>query len=459
MRRRSRLAVTLVALVTVGGLIVGGDPRDPVLAADPIQQAKAERASIQAELADQRVRLDQLRAKSSRLSGQLDLARAALADITAEYERVVSLLTQLRTEVKEITDELARLRTRIDRMDDRLRAVSQEILVQSEELRAREDLLQDHLRSAYEQTQTSLLEVLLSAPSLDAATNQVGYLVTLSDQDEVLADQIRSIREQLAVKKETLQEGRASLAEARSVAVDQQQLLTRRQHQLHQLERETASLKAAAEQKRAEQEAALNAALEAKGDVADQIAKNEAAFRQATSLVHRLVAEQQALIEARRLAEEEARREAQRQSKQLSAAAYRWPEVGARVTQEWGPTSFALEPSYTYNGVYYPHFHGGIDMTVGCGAPILAAKAGVVVASGRPLWPYDPGYGVVIDHGGGIQTWYWHITTQIIVQPGQVVGTGQVIGYEGTTGVSTGCHLHFATNVNGIWENPRFLLP
>ena len=98
-------------------------------------------------------------------------------------------------------------------------------------------------------------------------------------------------------------------------------------------------------------------------------------------------------------------------------------------------------------------------MTVGCGTPILAAKAGVVVASGRPLWPYDPGYGVVIDHGGGIQTWYWHITTQIIVQPGQVVGTGQVIGYEGTTGFSTGCHLHFATNVNGIWENPRFLLP
>jgi murein DD-endopeptidase MepM/ murein hydrolase activator NlpD len=98
-------------------------------------------------------------------------------------------------------------------------------------------------------------------------------------------------------------------------------------------------------------------------------------------------------------------------------------------------------------------------MVAGCGSPILAAKAGVVVASGQPLWPYDPGYGVVIDHGGGIQTWYWHITTQIIVQPGQVVGTGQVIGYEGTTGFSTGCHLHFATNISGVWENPRLLLP
>ena len=459
MRRRSRLTVTFVTLLTVSGLIVGGDPQGPVLAADPIEEARAERASIQAELADQRARLDELRAKSARLSGQLDLAEAELADITAEYERVVSLLTQVRREVRETTAQLERLRNRIDRMDDRLRAVSREILAQTEELRTREALLQDHLRGAYEQSQISLLEVLLSAPSLDAATNQVGYLLTLSDQDQALADEIRSIREQLDVKKETLQQGRTTLAEAREVAVEQERILLQRRRQLWRLEKETKRLQAAAAQKRAEQEAALNAALEAKGDVAEQIEQNEAAFRQATSLVNQLVAEREALERARQLAEEEARREANRNSKQLSAAGYRWPEVGARITQEWGPTNFTLEPSYTYNGVYYPHFHGGIDMTVGCGAPIYASKAGVVVASGRPLWPYDPGYGVVIDHGGGIQTWYWHITTQIIVQPGQVVGTGQVVGYEGTTGFSTGCHLHFATNVNGIWENPRYLLP
>ena len=459
MRRRSRLTATLVALVAVSGLIVGGDPRDPVLAADPIQQAKAERASIQQELDAQRARLDELRAKSAHLSSQLDLAEAELADITAEYERVASLLTQVRGEVKEITADLAQLRARIDRMDARLNAVSQEILVQTADLQARQALLQDHLRSAYEQSQTSLLEVLLSAPSLDAATNQVGYLVKLSDEDEVLAEQIRAIREELTVKRATLQEGLAGLHEAQDLAQRQERILTRRQHQLHQLHMETARLRAAAERKRAEQAAALNAALEAKGDVADQIQRNEAAFRQASSLVHRLVAEREALEEARRLAEEEARREARRHAKQLSAAGYRWPEFGARITQEWGPTSFVMEPSYTYQGVYYPHFHGGIDMTAGCGTPILAAKAGVVVASGRPLWPYDPGYGVVIDHGGGIQTWYWHITTQIVVQPGEVVGTGQVIGYEGTTGFSTGCHLHFATNVNGVWENPRYLLP
>jgi murein DD-endopeptidase MepM/ murein hydrolase activator NlpD len=455
MRRRSRLAITLVALLTVGGMIVSGDPRNQALAADPIAEAKADRAAIQSELASQRARLDELRATSAALSRQLDTAEAELANITAQYERVVLLLGQVRREVAHVQHELNLLRARIDRMNNRLRNVAADIAMQTRELQDREALLQDHLRSAYEQSQTSLLEIILNADSLDSATNQVGYLLNVSEQDQALADEIRAIREELEVKQETLQEGRLQLRDARVAAAEEQALLVEREGQLARLEKKTENLQAAAQRKRAEQEAALNAALEAKGNVQEQIAANERAFEQANALVGQLVAEREALEEARRLAEEEARQNAN----DLSAAGFRWPEAAFRVTQEWGPTNFSMEPPYTYHGVYYPHFHGGIDIAGGCGTPILAAKAGVVVASGRPLWPYDPGYGVVIDHGGGIQTWYWHITTQIVVSPGQVVGTGQVIGYEGSTGFSTGCHLHFATNVYGIWENPRFYLP
>ena len=71
----------------------------------------------------------------------------------------------MRREVREITQQLERLRARIDRMDDRLRAVSQEILVQNASCATARRCLQDHIRSAYEQSQTSLLEVLLSAPT------------------------------------------------------------------------------------------------------------------------------------------------------------------------------------------------------------------------------------------------------------------------------------------------------
>ncbi|HEY7525899.1 MAG TPA: peptidoglycan DD-metalloendopeptidase family protein [Candidatus Limnocylindria bacterium] len=455
MRARSRLAVMLMALLTVGMMVIGSDPQHRALAADPVSQAKAERASIEAELAAQRAKLDELRATSATLSRQLDAAQHELENATAQYERVVGLLQAVRADIADITVRLQDLRARIARMDHRLWVVSQEVAAQTSELQAREALLQDHLRSAYEQSQTSLLEIILNAPNLDEATNQVGYLLTVSDQDKALAAEIRALREELLVKQQTLSEGRAALREARIAASAERRHLVVRKAQLQDLEARAAKLKAAAEKQRAAQEAALNAALKAKGNVKQQIADNERAFEQANQLVHRLVAEQNAIEQARRLAEEAARR----QAKQLSALGFRWPEIGARVTQEWGPTSFTMEPAYTYRGVYYPHFHGGLDMVAGCGSPILAAKAGVVVASGQPLWPYDPGYGVVIDHGGGIQTWYWHITTQIVVRPGQVVNTGQLIGYEGTTGFSTGCHLHFATNVNGVWENPRAYLP
>ena len=455
MRGRSRLAVTLVALLTVGTMIVGSDPRNQALAADPVSQARTERASIEAELAAQRAKLDELRATSATLSRQLNDAEQELADATAEYERVIGLLQAVRADVNEITARLRDLRARIERMDRRLWVVAQGIAAQTTELEARETLLQDHLRSAYEQSQISILEIILHASNLDEATNQVSYLLTLSDQDKALADEIRQIREELLVKQGTLSEGRAALRASRIAASEERHRLVERKAQLVELEQRAAKLKAAAEKKRAAQAAALNAALEAKGNVKQQIADNERAFEQANQLVHRLVAEQRAIEEARRLAEKAARD----QANQLSALGFRWPEVGTRVTQEWGPTTFAMEPPYTYHGVYYPHFHGGLDMVAGCGSPILASKAGVVVASGQPLWPYDPGFGVVIDHGGGIQTWYWHITTQIVVRPGQVVNTGQIIGYEGTTGFSTGCHLHFATNVSGVWENPRAYLP
>ncbi|MGH2402540.1 MAG: M23 family metallopeptidase, partial [Candidatus Limnocylindria bacterium] len=125
----------------------------------------------------------------------------------------------------------------------------------------------------------------------------------------------------------------------------------------------------------------------------------------------------------------------------------------------WGPTGFALEPPYTYRGTYYPHFHAGIDFANGCGTPIYSVGAGVVVASGQPLMPWDSGYGVVIDHGGGIQTWYWHMQARVVVAPGTIVTSESLIGYEGTTGMSTGCHVHFAVNDHGVWENPRAYLP
>jgi murein DD-endopeptidase MepM/ murein hydrolase activator NlpD len=347
----------------------------------------------------------------------------------------------VQAQVADMTARLADLRAQIASLDKQLQGVAIEIIRQTDELHSREALLQDHVRDAYERSQTSMLELLLSADSLDAATNQVGYMLTVSDQDKQLADEIRDLRASLKSQEETLRQGREQVAAARDEARAEATLLAEREAELAGMQAELARLKGAADQKRREQEAALNAAVAARGDVARQIELSQQAFDAATRLVAKLQAE------------EDARRQAP------SAFGFKWPELGFRVTQEWGPTTFVLEPPYTYKGVYYSHFHGGIDLANGCGTPILAVGTGTVRASGQPLWPWDSGYGVVISHGSGVQSWYWHLRAQVIVQPGQVVSRGQLIGYEGTTGNSTGCHLHFAINDHGVWENPRVYLP
>jgi murein DD-endopeptidase MepM/ murein hydrolase activator NlpD len=462
MRRRSRLAVTLVALLTVATSVVGTQPSGPAHAADPISEAKARQEQLERTVRQQERHLADLRAAGTQLTSALRAAEAELAELTAEYERIHGLLEQVKVQIAEIKAHIAELVAQIAELDAQLEVLAAEIAEQSRELRARETLLEDHLRSAYERSQTSILEMLLSAESLEAATNQVGYLLAMSEQDRELAEEIRTMREGLREQRQTLGDGRRAVAMAREAANQEREELEARELELVDLEARAAELQAAAAVKRAEQEALLNTNLAAQRNVEEAYRQNSAAMVAQQALVTRLVAEererQRQIEEARRRqAEEEARRRAQASA--VSAAGFRWPLAYFKVTQEFGPTSFALEPPYTYNGTWYRHFHTGIDIASGCGNRVMAAKAGVVVASGQPLAPYDSAYGVIIDHGGGVQSWYWHMTSRVVVGPGAIVTRGQLIGYEGNTGFSTGCHVHFAVNVNGQFENPRFFLP
>jgi murein DD-endopeptidase MepM/ murein hydrolase activator NlpD len=96
-------------------------------------------------------------------------------------------------------------------------------------------------------------------------------------------------------------------------------------------------------------------------------------------------------------------------------------------------------------------FHRGQDFAAQCGTPVLAAASGKVTFSG---WhPYGGGNRVVIDHGNGLETTYNHLSSSS-VQVGQKVTRGEVIALSGTTGASTGCHLHFEVMVNGDVVDP-----
>jgi murein DD-endopeptidase MepM/ murein hydrolase activator NlpD len=124
-----------------------------------------------------------------------------------------------------------------------------------------------------------------------------------------------------------------------------------------------------------------------------------------------------------------------------------WPLAGFVITQPFGPTDLAIEPPF--GG--YPHFHTGIDLAGPLGTPIWAAADGVVAAVGSGTTGY--GNYVVITHAGGISTLYGHLD-RTLVTVGAHVTQGQPIGLEGSTGNSTGPHLHFEVRVNGQPVDP-----
>jgi murein DD-endopeptidase MepM/ murein hydrolase activator NlpD len=124
----------------------------------------------------------------------------------------------------------------------------------------------------------------------------------------------------------------------------------------------------------------------------------------------------------------------------VSAAGLMWP-VNGPVTSPFG--------------MRWGRMHQGIDIGVGYGTPIHAAKAGEVIFAGQMS-----GYGnvIVISHGGGFSTLYAH-QSRLGASDGQSVSQGEVIGYVGSTGHSTGPHLHFECRVDGTPENPMRFLP
>jgi murein DD-endopeptidase MepM/ murein hydrolase activator NlpD len=124
-----------------------------------------------------------------------------------------------------------------------------------------------------------------------------------------------------------------------------------------------------------------------------------------------------------------------------------WPMVGGRVTQLFGPSTLLLEPPLGP----YAHFHTGVDIAAPFGTTVMAAAAGVVVAVGHSAVGY--GNYVVIGHGAGIMTLYGHLL-ETDVAVGDVVARGQRIGLEGSTGWSTGPHVHFELRVNDSVVDP-----
>ena len=213
--------------------------------------------------------------------------------------------------------------------------------------------------------------------------------------------------------------------------------------------------KAQLEEEKRELEAAkadLESAKAALEDKSDQLSANIQAQDATISQLdadakaqQQVVEEKQKIADAAEAAYEQWVQQNASSGSGVCAEGFIWPLPGAgRVTTEFGADQWV-------NGVFSSG-HGGLDVAIAAGTPIYAAHNGTVAAT-TGHWTY--GNVVMIDNGDGISTLYAHMLSPAIVAVGQTVTQGQVIGYVGSTGNSSGNHLHFEVRVNGVRQNPR----
>jgi murein DD-endopeptidase MepM/ murein hydrolase activator NlpD len=255
--------------------------------------------------------------------------------------------------------------------------------------------------NAYIRPQQAALAGLADAKNLEDASRRASMLKQVANNDRDVLDQLHAIKEDLDIERKRADDARSVASKRREAA--RQQLSTLEQNL----------------QQKAKAERALNARIAEIAGEAEALAAQDA---QITELIR-----QGSIKRASRGGTD---------TGTVSGAGLRWP-VGGPVTSEFG---------YRWG-----RLHAGIDIGAGTGTPIRAAKAGTVIFAGT-----QGGYGncVIIDHGGGLSTLYGHMS-RIGARDGEDVSGGDVIGYVGSTGHSTGPHLHFETRVGGSPQNPR----
>ena len=363
-----------------------------------------------------------------------------LADALAAQQQLRQSLQENATQQAQVQQQIATVQAQIDALDTQIaehqrREVQLQTRIDNEKAQ-----LQQLARAVYE-SPGSVLVVLAESKSL-------GDLFTRVADLDVAGTRAEQLKRELAMNLHTLQVERQQEEEARN---EQLKLRGSLQTQLAQLvalqqqqEKSMADLEVKIEQTRYEMAILQRQSTQLAQAVTDMLQQQQDAIIAAA--MQAVWTQLQLWLQSNNVG--------QIQTSAGHSTKYRfiWPEPNAQISQGFGPTTFWFEPPYGT----YPHFHTGIDMVEPFGSPVYAADDGVVALVGSS----GSGYGnyVVIAHAGGFDTLYGHLSTAL-VKPGQQVTQGTPVGLEGSTGNSTGPHLHFELRIGGRPVDPTPYLP
>jgi murein DD-endopeptidase MepM/ murein hydrolase activator NlpD len=355
-------------------------------------------------------------ARIAELRGKVEAAKEREAALQQEIVSVSTRIVDLEQQVGDVSERLAPLERELRLRELKLNSLNALFQVQSDRLaflrveyRIALERLNKRLVAAYQTDAPDGLAFVLSARSFSDLLDGLDYIRTIADADKRIAEKVGTAKREVTT-------ARARTKRARDSVRAQAQIVAVRVHQARVL--------------RAELVASQGTLLEARSRKRASLASLSAEERADASEIDALLQ-----VSAQLAAKIQAAQGRSTVRRTVSAAGLVWP-VGAPITSPFGWR--------------WGRMHEGIDLGAASGTPIAAVAAGTVIYAGGL-----GGYGnlVVIDHGGGLATAYGH-QSQIAVGVGEQVAQGQVIGYVGSTGHSTGPHLHFEVRVDGQPVDP-----
>ncbi len=436
-----RAVILLLVLTTFGGFLTSSTPR--TVSADELSDAYARQSELEKLIARQKASIRTLTASQTTLSSRISSTKRSLSQINANLLTVKTQIVSMVVDVARSQNQVDELLATAGQLDAELVRIEAEEAAKQADLDARTALLASRIREAYDTDRTSFLETMLSSGDFTDVLTEVGYHLDFAEQDKQLADQIAQDKKVLDVLHQNVEIARQQTAELHELAAASKAQLDIQLKDLNAARKELAALEAETARLLKQQQAAYAKLAADKTKLAATLRDAQAAEKKLEALIDRLVAE--ALAKGG--------------IPSIYNGTLSWPLSG-RITQEFGCTSFYLEPYSASCVGRGGHLHTGIDIANSMYTPIRAAGPGKVIWAGKS--PYSSAWTVIIAHSSHLVTWYSHVdnyTRPPAVRAGQYVAKGQVIAYVGMTGMTTGPHLHWSVQLDGNWTNPRLFLP